>query len=282
MPDTAIDAVKMFKYRDDDILIASYPKCGTHWINEVIQLMIHGGDPQQLDDKHRRVCLEIEDTIDISKAGQVKPSVLLVNEDPSPRVLMTHLTPGYLSEETWKMRIPVIYIFRDPRDVCLSFYKFLRQFFVGENEPFLEGVSFEQFLLDFIEGNVPFSGWCEHALSYEDCWKRGENILFITYEDMNRDLSSVITAVGKHIGCPISDDVMEKVIANSTKEAMQKNYNAKEDKTSKLKVDVSKFVNTGVSGNWEKVHSDVDWCTLNSVFKEKVKDSEFAQKYFDL
>lgn len=38
---------------------------------------------------------------------------------------------------------------------------------------------------------------------------------------------------------------MEKVIASSTKEAMQKNYNAKEDKTSKLKVDVSKFVDTG-------------------------------------
>ncbi|KAJ8031912.1 Sulfotransferase 1 family member D1 [Holothuria leucospilota] len=279
--DAAIDAVRSFTYREDDILVATYPKCGTHFVNEVIQLMIHDGDPTKLDHRHRRICLEIADTTDFSKVGEVKSSVELVDTDPSPRVLMTHLCSSYLSNETWQKRIPIVYVFRDPRDAVLSYYEFMKHFQLREGEPFLQGKSFEQYLSEYIKGKVPFGGWCEHALSYEERFKNGENILFIYYEDMKKDLSTVIKKIAKHISRPVSDDVIGKTLANSTVDAMRQNYTEANKMKRKVNIDLSKFIKTGVSGNWKKDHSEQTWKHLNEIFREMVKDTQFAKTYFD-
>lgn len=75
----------------------------------MVQLILHDGDPTKLGINHRRVCLELQDAQDVSLADKIKPTVELVKNDPSRRVLMTHLGASYLSKETWTKRIPVSY-----------------------------------------------------------------------------------------------------------------------------------------------------------------------------
>ncbi|KAJ8031891.1 Sulfotransferase family cytosolic 1B member 1 [Holothuria leucospilota] len=244
--------------------------------------MIHDGDPTKLDHRHRRICVEIADTSDLSKVGEVKSGVEMVDTDPSPRVLTTHLCSSYLSNEKWQKRIPIVYVFRDPRDVALSYFEFMKHFQQREGEPFLQGKSFEQYLSDFrLKDRFSFGRWCEHALSYEERFKNGENILFIYYEDMKKDLSTVIKKIAKHISRPVNDDVIGKTMANSTVDAMRKNYTEANKMKGKGNIDMTKYVKTGVSGNWKKDHSEQTWKHLNEIFREMVKDTQFAKIYFD-
>ncbi|KAJ8031630.1 Estrogen sulfotransferase [Holothuria leucospilota] len=279
--DEAIDALKTFEYRDGDVLIASYPKCGTHWSNEVVQLILHDGDPTKLDHRHRRACLEIKDVQDFRKLDQVKPTVELVKTDPSPRVLMTHLGPSYLSEDTWKRRIPIVFIFRDPRDVVVSEYNFLKKFLGVDGQPVMKEDSFDEFLEGFISDHVGYGNWCDHALAYEKKATEGENILFVTYEDMKKDLPTVVRSIASHIGQEISDEVVAKVVANSGIEAMKRNYQEASKTQENANLHLSNFVNKGVAGQWKTDFSGDKFTKFNDTFKERVKDSVYAKRYFD-
>lgn len=279
--DEAIDALKTFEYRDGDVLIASYPKCGTHWSNEVVQLILHDGDPTKLDHRHRRACLELKNTHDFTKLDLVKPTIELVRTDPSPRVLMTHLGPSYLSEETWKRRIPIVFVFRDPRDVVISEFNFLRKFQGADGQPLMTEDSFDEFLEGFISGNVGYGNWCDHALAYEKKATEGENILFVTYEDMKKDLTTVIKSIASHIGHEINDEVLLKVVANSGVEAMKRNYQEASKSQENENVHLSNFINKGVAGKWKTDFSEDKFKKLNDTFKERVKDSVYAKKYFN-
>jgi hypothetical protein len=53
-----------FDFRPSDILICSYPKSGTTWISEIISLLVHRGDVEQVKRRplHERVpWLELDD-----------------------------------------------------------------------------------------------------------------------------------------------------------------------------------------------------------------------------
>ncbi|KAJ8031672.1 Sulfotransferase family cytosolic 1B member 1 [Holothuria leucospilota] len=280
VPDSAIDALETFEYRNDDILIAAYPKSGTHWINEVIQLILHKGDPAQLDYRHRRVCLELKDTHDFSKLGKVTSTIELVKTDPSPRVLMTHLGPSYLSKDTWTKRIPIVCILRDPRDVVISMYNFSKDFKSLESKPVGDDYTFDALLETFVSDEAIYGNWCDHALGYERLAAKGENILIISYEDMKKDMTAAVKSIASHIGHEVTAEVIAKVVTNSAIDAMRKNYQEASKTQDNVAVNFSSFIKTGTAGRWKTEVPEDKWKKLNENFKEKVKDTVFAKRYF--
>ncbi|XP_042220322.1 luciferin sulfotransferase-like [Homarus americanus] len=121
--------------RSTDVFVASYPKCGTTWTQEMVWLLVHNLDYEgakcRLD---KRFPFTEEDSVIDSRIFKlpgimkldVQPpepgkSLDMVRTLPDPRCLKTHmpfslLTPGIL--DTCKM----IYVARDPRDVVVSYY----------------------------------------------------------------------------------------------------------------------------------------------------------------
>lgn len=283
--ESAVDALEKFQVRQDDIFVASYPKSGTHWISEVINLILVDGDARKLDHRHRRACLEITDTTDLSRIHESQPGLELVQTDPSPRVLLTHLRPGHLPKEAWDKRSPIIYILRNPKDACLSMFEFSMGFTLPDGQPYLRPEDFDKFLQDFASGNVAFDGWCEHVMSYEALYKKGENVLFVTYEDMKKDLPAVIKSVAKHIGRDVSNEVIDRVVKNTTMDAMRENYKSAMEarKQEAQRVEAASlfmFLHKGISGRWKLEFSEDRWTRLDTMFKEKVKDSMLAKQYF--
>ncbi|KAK9746511.1 Ankyrin repeats (3 copies) [Popillia japonica] len=105
------------------------------------------------------------------------------------RLIKTHLPwdllPLEIRNGTKKPKI--IHVFRNPKDVCVSYYyhsKLLRY----------NSSTLEEFCKLFLSGKTAFSPYWNNIYSY---WNRRNlpNILFICYEAMKQDLASVIRKV---------------------------------------------------------------------------------------
>jgi len=106
------------------------------------------------------------------------------------RILKSHLSRELMPEtiETQK-RGKVVYVARNPRDVCVSFFNHWRilEGFHGDFNTFVDA-----FLNDTAGYNTPY---LSHALEFWKLAKKNDNILFIFYEEMKKDLPSVIRKV---------------------------------------------------------------------------------------
>ena len=95
------------------------------------------------------------------------------------RVIKTHRESGKVPYSPEARYICVV---RDPKDVCVSAYHFLRAEGMGPMTP-----SVENFVSYFLSPAFQFSPWAEFVDGYWRLRDR-ENVLFLTYEEMKKDL----------------------------------------------------------------------------------------------
>jgi len=99
------------RFRDDDIVIATYGKSGTTWTQQIVGQLIFGGDPEL-------AVAELSPWLDL----RVPPKEIklpLVEAQTHRRFLKTHLPVDALR---FSPRAKYIYVARDARDVVWSLY----------------------------------------------------------------------------------------------------------------------------------------------------------------
>jgi aryl sulfotransferase len=100
-----------FRFRDDDIVIATYAKSGTTWMQQMIAQMLFGGDPDL-------AVADMSPWMDLRvPPKQVKLPV--VEAQRHRRFVKTHLPVDAL---VFSVKSKYIYIGRDGRDVVWSLY----------------------------------------------------------------------------------------------------------------------------------------------------------------
>ncbi len=100
-----------FEFRNDDIVIATYAKSGTTWMQQIIAQMLFGGDPEL-------EVAELSPWLDL----RVPPrdvKLALVEAQTHRRFLKTHLPTDAL---VFSPKARYVYIGRDGRDVVWSLY----------------------------------------------------------------------------------------------------------------------------------------------------------------
>ena len=90
--------------------------------------------------------------------------------------------------------LQVIYVARNPKDVCVSYFNHLQMF--KERRP---DMSMDEFAKLFIDGEVSLLPFFPHVL---EAWKErnNPNLLFLFFEDMKRDLRGAIEQVAEFLG----------------------------------------------------------------------------------
>ena len=120
-----------------------------------------------------------------------------------PRLSRTHMRYDQLPRDIKKAKI--IFMMRNPRDVCVSFYHF-----VQVNTVYSFTGSWDEFFEAFMDGRVAWGGWYDYMVDWLK-HKDDPNILFVKYEDYLRNPEETIHKVASFIGKTLDNNTVKKI-----------------------------------------------------------------------
>uniref|UniRef100_A0A803T1P7 Sulfotransferase n=1 Tax=Anolis carolinensis TaxID=28377 RepID=A0A803T1P7_ANOCA len=177
------DPIWNFKARPDDLLICTYPKAGTTWIQEIVDMIQHGGDLQKCA---RAPIHERMPFIDLYYSKFNLSGVEEANAMASPRTLKSHLPVQLLPPSFWEQKSKIIYVARNAKDNVVSYFHFHRMA-LAMPEP----GTWEEFLENFMAGKVTWGSWFDHVRGWWEA-KDHHPILYLFYEDMKKNPGSIL------------------------------------------------------------------------------------------
>ena len=230
--------------RHDDLYVVSFPKSGATWM-DFLMANIH----TEMSGKKKQInFFNIHSVIpDIHADTSIGPTALSF---PGFRVIKSHadFNPYYRN---------VIYIIRDPRDVMLSYYRYLTG--LGE---------FSGSISDLIRSSsYGIRAWVQHIDSWYLKSQASLRICFVRYEDLKKDAYAEVLRIYNTLGLEVPDDVLKQAICDSSFENMKQleqewNYGGRPVAGS------FKFMQQGSSGTWNGTLSVSDSTYIESVGRD--------------
>ncbi|XP_018573037.1 sulfotransferase 4A1-like [Anoplophora glabripennis] len=190
--------------RKEDTWLVSFPRTGSTWCQEMIWLIGNNLDfdtAKNTLQHYRAPILEtysaIHEYIDVFKE-KFTDSLDYINNLPSPRYIKTHLRSCLLPTELHKVKPKIIYVLRNPKDVCISYFHLTKCVYNID-------IHFESFCELFLNDAVAYGGLFDH---YFDFWNRRHesNILVLRYEEMVADTRGVLKQIADFMGKPLSEE----------------------------------------------------------------------------
>ena len=189
------------RFRDNDIVIASYPRSGNTWLRLLLSdiiLQLHGFETDTLLPIHQdNVIPNIHD----KNLHKIDPRINLPF-----RLIKTHQKYCEIPQKT-------IFLFRHPADALCSYYHFHRRY--EHLKKYVEG-GIDKFCLQNIDE------WCEHMASYINAKNIfPDKIFFISYELLHYQAVMALKRITEFLNFKINRQMLKKAIDNHT---FQKQY----------------------------------------------------------
>ena len=241
---------KYYKPRAGDVIISTYAKCGTTWMQQIV-LNLHypGKDKPLLNEvslwveRHDRRNGQSEQTI-----GELTDSFERIQ---SPRQFKTHLPLDYLP---YYPEVKYLVVGRDMRDAWISWHNHLLQI----NELKVKDLrAFWRIWIDQgIEGNAPAAtgdAVHPHFSFYNNWWRYGdlENIHLVHFNNLLGNLKNEIIKIAGFLEIEINDVSAEEIAKATMFAAMKKN-------SRQLLGDGNWLINQGTNGRWKEILTTAD------------------------
>ncbi|CAF1102050.1 unnamed protein product [Adineta steineri] len=250
-----VDAMRSglaYEARPGDIFIVTMPRSGTTWMETIVYSILQQGRPfnDSFDDFSARTpFLE-------QHGGQV------IEKMRRPGSIKTHFPLRIIPQHP---QAKYIYVVRNPKDMCTSFYRFLKTM-PGTTH---SDVPFDTYFDLFIDGRANYGDYFDHVL---EAWSRKDesNVLFLVYEDMKKDIRSAIHRVAAFLDVELSEELVERIAFVTSFDYMK---NAKYNEHLSEKSDGHLFqprtvVRKGEIGDWRTLMSEEQSHRLDARFKE--------------
>ena len=277
-----------FAVRPDDIVIATYPKCGTTWTQRIVDLLV-------FQDPTPRPIMDTAVWLDSRIFATREEDVATLEAQKHRRFMKTHLPFDALPIYD---TVKYIHVARDGRDAFLSWHNHVRGF-TAEAKMRIGGVIMNDPLLaPMMAGGPPpetpedpqvyFQTWIEEAegeprtgpgaeLSYFDFentyWseRRRKNLLFVHYNDLKADLVGEMRRISEFLEIDTPADRLATLAKAAEFETMKANGEALLPKLRQyFDNGAQRFLNKGSNGHWRDILTEADLARYEAVFRRKV------------
>jgi len=260
------------KFRDDDIVIATYAKSGTTWMQQIIAQLLYGPDAEL-------EVAEMSPWLDL----RVPPKAVklpVVEAQTHRRFLKTHLPVDAL---VFSPKAKYIYIGRDGRDVVWSFYNHHANanqlwYDLLNNTPGRVGPPIERpdpeihryFRRWLEEDGYPIWSYWENIRSWWDA--RGvPNILLVHFNDLKIDMEGEMRRIADFLGCSIPEDRWPAIIEHCSFDYMKRHAaNVAPLGGGIFEGGADVFINKGTNGRWRDVLTAEDIRDYERIAREKL------------
>jgi len=241
-----------FSFRDDDIVIATYAKSGTTWMQQIVGQLLFDGDPGV-------AVAEVSPWLDL----RVPPKAVklpLVEAQTHRRFLKTHLPVDALR---FSPRAKYLYIARDGRDVVWSMYNHHananRSWYEALNDtPGRVGPPIEppppdvlRYFDEWLERDGhPFWPFWDNVRSW---WQIRDlpNLKLVHFADLKRDLPGEIRGIAAFLGIPVPEARWDAIVQHCGFEWMKRNATQTVPMGGAFwDAGAEVFIHKGVNGRW--------------------------------
>ncbi|KFM58565.1 Sulfotransferase family cytosolic 1B member 1, partial [Stegodyphus mimosarum] len=252
--------------QDEDIIIASYPKTGSTWLQYIVLQILSKGDLfPSFDDVTYRVVPFMEMT-----------GIAAVEALKSPRVYKHHI-PYNMVQKNPKSKC--LYIYRNPEDTVVSFFHFMQNIYEEE-------MNFNEFFEQFLSLNIGYGRYFEHILSFF-AHKDEENLLLISYEKLHKNRREEILRIAKFLGENYfqrlleDESVIRKVIEHTSFDYMKTNLTQPQEKGKGGGLKTAAFFRKGIVGDGKNMLSAEQKKRLREVAEKVMGGTEVIKEWIE-
>ncbi|NP_001150618.1 flavonol 4-sulfotransferase isoform X1 [Zea mays] len=274
-----IPVKELYKPRADDIVLATYLKCGTTWLKALAFAITTRGRHHQAfaAADHPLLTVHPQEAVPHLEVHTPGQGLADIERLPSPRLLGTHLPLSLLPPAVATSGCRVVYLCRQPKDVFVSLWHFVKGMRGGRSP-----VELDAALAMFCEGVSPFGPVWEHYLEY---WKeslaRPERVLFLRYEEMVADPVRAVRTLAGFFAVPFTDEeegrgVPEEIVRLCSFEmlsGLESNRTGDLDCGDNTVIGKSTFFRKGKVGDWENHLTKEMGKKVDAVFEDKLQGS---------
>ena len=253
-----------FKFRDDDIIVATWAKAGTTWVQQIIAQFIFKAEIDGLP------IADISPWLDF-RLPPLEAKLPEIEAQAHRRFLKTHLP---LDALVFSPKAKYIYVARDGRDCCWSMYNhhfYTNQIlYDGLNSlpnfgPVLEPprtTDLREYYYDwFAKDGWPFWPFWENIRSW---WQARNlpNVHFIHFQNLKDDMTREMEKIGEFLGYDvngITKGTWDKMVYQCTFEYMKDNATLSTPLGGSIfDGGAEVFVNKGTNKRWKDTLSQTD------------------------
>lgn len=205
--------VPKFTCRDDDVIICSFPKTGTNWLSEIVNMILKR-KAERIPRSKTTAMLEFNFEKDLQKM------------EDSPRALNTQLHYKYLPKDLQLKKLKTILIHRNPKDTLVSYYNFHQGIDLYEYDG-----KWDDWLPMYLDGKLDYGLYDEYLIEWEEAIKNGIGfpLHIMYYEDLKefgmREMQKLCSFLGADLDTQLMQDILEKChFKKMAEEKISKNF----------------------------------------------------------
>lgn len=186
----------------EDVFVVTQMKCGTTWMQHIVFQVLHRGNGDLVETG--RAMYAISPWIEGRKSVPLEEAPLQ-GKDGATRIIKTHLPASHCPISP---QARYIYVARHPLSCFASCIDFIVTNVGGMAPP---PAAFEEW---FTSPDLMWWGtWTDHVKGWWDRAQKENNILFLYFEDMKKDLPACVRRVAEFLGvAPLTEQELANVV----------------------------------------------------------------------
>uniref|UniRef100_A0A3Q3XL07 Sulfotransferase n=1 Tax=Mola mola TaxID=94237 RepID=A0A3Q3XL07_MOLML len=240
--------IQNFQAKQDDILIATYPKAGTTWVSYMLDLLYFGQTFPE-----RQISTSIYQTVPFLEINfdtlDLKTEVFLPLVSTRNTSVCEHISSNIVNYIKCFLLLQVVYVARNAKDNVVSFFHFDRM------------------------NKVVFGSWYDHVNGW---WKKKQThskVHYMFYEDLIEDAGQELDKLCHFLDMSPSVETKTWILDRAQFHNMKNNTMVNHSVVPVMDFEISHFMRKGKVGDWKNHFTVAQNEMFDEDYKMKMTDS---------